>query len=382
MENHTVVTRQSWFSRLGYAFKGVLVGILLLLGGIVLLWWNEGRAITTAKALAEGAQRVLSVVADRVDPGNQGKLVHVAGRALAGGRLADPDFPFMAAQALVLQRKVEMFQWQEEHHTKEVKKLGGGVEKQTTYTYKKAWSSSVRNSSHFYDPSGHRNPSAMPYASFTIKAPNARLGAFRLPAGMLALSAPDPLAVPENAPLREDRKVAGGQIYIGKNPDAPEIGDLRIQYTYAPEQDVSVVAGQMGDSFGAFSVGNGKRSIQILKPGLLDADAMFNAARNENAMLAWLLRALGALCACGGVYLVLRPLSVLGDVVPFIGGIVNFGAGLVALVVGLACSLIVIALAWMFYRPLLGMLLLATSVAALAGTRLLAGRSGTRASLR
>ncbi len=375
-EKYTVTTSQSWFSRLGEAFKGILVGLVLLLGSAGLLWWNEGRAITTAKALTEGSKLVVSIPADRVDPANEGKLVHVSGPARAGGTLADPDFPFMTAKALVLQRTAEMFQWQEDQQSKEVKKVGGGVEKQTTYTYKKVWSSSLKNSSRFREAQSHTNPSSMPYASARQKAPDARLGAFRLPANLLDLPASEAVRPPENAQLSGNRSISEGQIYIGKNPGSPEIGDMRIRYTSAPEQDVSVVARQTGDSFGGFSAGGGKRSIQMLKPGLLDAAGMFGAAQSENSVLSWVLRGVGTLCMCAGLFLILRPLSVAGDVVPLIGNILGFGAGLVAFCVGLACSLAVIALAWLFYRPLLSALLLAAAVAALAGIRLLAGRSG------
>ena len=45
-------------------------------------------------------------------------------------------------------------------------------------------------------------------------------------------------------------------------------------------------------------------------------------------------------------------------VVPFIAGIFGWGIGLVCTILGVVWSLIVIALAWLFYRPLLGIVLL------------------------
>jgi hypothetical protein len=41
--------------------SGLLVGLLFLVGSIVLLIWNEGRAIQTYRALAEGAANVVSM---------------------------------------------------------------------------------------------------------------------------------------------------------------------------------------------------------------------------------------------------------------------------------------------------------------------------------
>ena len=50
---------QSWISRLGGSLKSVLFGIVLFGASIVLLWWNEGRAVKTAKGLKEGSAAVV-----------------------------------------------------------------------------------------------------------------------------------------------------------------------------------------------------------------------------------------------------------------------------------------------------------------------------------
>ena len=56
----TEVTEESWFSRLGGAFKGILTGIVLFILAIPLLFWNEGRAVRRAAALKQGAASVVS----------------------------------------------------------------------------------------------------------------------------------------------------------------------------------------------------------------------------------------------------------------------------------------------------------------------------------
>ena len=371
MDRYTVISKESWFSRLGNALKGILLGLALLLAAGILLWWNEGRAVQTAQGLKEGAALVVEVSVDRADPANEGKLVHVSGMALAGKALTDPDFSFMTVKALVLRRQVEMFQWKEEQQTKEVKKVGGSTEKVTTYSYQKVWSSMLHDSTRFYEPNGHGNPAAMPYAGLTLKAPDALVGAFKLPADMLDLSTREPLRAPDGNTVAKGR-VINGYIYMGKNPDAPEIGDLRISHFYAPEQDVSIVARQQGNTFASFSVSGGKSTIRMLKTGLYDAAAMFDAAQAENTLLTWLLRAGGLIGLFIGFFLIMRPLSVVGDVLPLLGSILGAGIGLAALCLSLASGMLVIGLAWIFYRPLLGVVLILATVAALVGLKLLA----------
>ena len=46
------------------------------------------------------------------------------------------------------------------------------------------------------------------------------------------------------------------------------------------------------------------------------------------------------------------------EVLPFIANILGWGVGVICTVVGVVWSLIVIAIAWLFYRPLLGITLL------------------------
>ena len=65
MDEHVEVTRASWFSRITESIKAVLIGLVLFFAAFPLLWWNEGRAVQTARSLDEGAGKVRSVAADR-----------------------------------------------------------------------------------------------------------------------------------------------------------------------------------------------------------------------------------------------------------------------------------------------------------------------------
>ncbi len=75
-----------------------------------------------------------------------------------------------------------------------------------------------------------------------------------------------------------------------------------------------------------------------------------------------------------GFALILRPLSVAADVVPILGNIVGAGAGLVAMVCTAALAPLVIALGWLWYRPLIGIGVLIVGAAATYGLVKLAHR--------
>ena len=67
---YTETTTTSWFSRLGSSFSGMGIGLVLLIAGTVLLWWNEGDFVATRDALNEAqsvTQKVSAVLSETPD---------------------------------------------------------------------------------------------------------------------------------------------------------------------------------------------------------------------------------------------------------------------------------------------------------------------------
>ncbi|HPC81864.1 MAG TPA: TMEM43 family protein [Thermoanaerobaculaceae bacterium] len=369
-DTYTEVTRRSWGSKLGASIKGIFGGLIIALLGVVLLWWNEGRAVTTARSLKEGARKVVSILADRVDPAYEGKLVHTSGEATTAETLVDPDCG-VQARALALRRKVEMYQWKESSRSETKKKLGGGEETVTTYSYERAWSDGLIDSSRFKKPEGHTNPQRFPLESEVWRAGTVTLGAFTLsPALASQIGTFEPLPPPDpyrfRLPAGPGRRVQahGTYLYIGSDPARPEVGDLRISFGMVPPATVSVVAKQSGGTLTAFQTDAG-RALQLLAYGVQPADVMFETAQHGNTMLTWLLRLVGFGLIFAGLNALFRPLVVLGDVVPFVGNLLSKGAAAMSFLVAAVVAFVVIALAWIAHRPVLGIALLAAAAGAL-----------------
>src|SRR3990172_9066084 len=111
--SYTEISRKSWGSRLQESIKSVLFGIVLFVAAFPVLFWNEGRAVRRAKSLEEGASVVITVPADSVDTANERKLVHMTGETTTTETLSDPDFG-ISASVIKLERRVQMYQWEEE----------------------------------------------------------------------------------------------------------------------------------------------------------------------------------------------------------------------------------------------------------------------------
>jgi hypothetical protein len=360
-------TRAGYLSRIGQSIKGVLVGGLLFFVALLLLFWNEGRAVRTAKGLAEGAAVVKSVTSDAVDLGNEGALVHVSGLASPGMPLRDESFG-ASAHALRLERQVEMYQWQQETKSEKTQNLGGGEETKTTYSYTKAWSRKPIDSASFKLAAEHRNPPEIPFKELDLVASDARLGAFRLGEALVRkIGGSEPLAlsdamlqsVPEAS--RPKGRIQDGLLCIGADPANPQVGDVRVSFRIVKPQTVSVVAQQTNGSFATYKARSGSE-VLLLEAGTHDARAMFRSAEAGSAALTWALRLGGWFLMTFGVTLVLRPIAAIAGFVPAVGRAVGCGTWIFSGFVSLGLSLTTIAFSWAFFRPFL-----AIAVAVLAG---------------
>ncbi len=104
----------------------------------------------------------------------------------------------------------------------------------------------------------------------------------------------------------------------------------------------------------------------MLQTGTHTAESMFQSAMSANTMMTWALRLAGFLMMFIGISMIFRPIAVMGDLVPFVGSFLSGGVSLFAAIVALPLSLAVIAVGWIFYRPLIGLLLLACGIGVVA----------------
>mgnify|MGYP003338654904 CR=1 FL=1 len=164
-----------------------------------------------------------------------------------------------------------------------------------------------------------------------------------------------------------------GKLYLGANPNEPKAGDLRITFRTVPNGPVSIIGRQSGADFAEYQTQAGDKLL-MARSGLMSAPDMFKAAEQENRILTWIIRLVGVVIMFIGLVLILKPLVVVADVVPFIGGILGAGAALVAAVVTAVMAPLVIAIAWLWYRPLVSIVAIAIGLAIAFGFRTLAAR--------
>lgn len=362
-DSYTQVTHSSWFSRIGQSLAGTLMGLLLFLAAFAVLFINEGRAVKTHKSLQEGLSVVISVDNARPDSANEGKLIHVTGKADTQDRLKDPVLN-VEVTAIKLERTVEMLQWYEHQKSVTTKKLGGGTETETTFRYTKEWSESLINSSNFQQ-TDYQNLDTMAIVSEKWQADNVAVGGFRLTDSQVnRINRFEKVTLTDENKLKKkitgESRLEGGYLYLGSGSH-DEIGDFRIKMQVVYPADISIVAGQSGNGFMPYKTEVGK-TISLLSEGIKPVDEMFSAAEAANTTLTWGLRVAGLMMMFFGLKLMVRVLSVLADVVPLFGTIVGGGTSIISFLIAVMFSLVTIAVAWVFYRPLIGVALLAAAL--------------------
>lgn len=335
----------------------------MIMAAFPVLFVNEGCAVKTRKTLDQGSKQIVLVDPTAIDNANEGKLLHLSGKAISQSSLEDPQFQ-VKTEALKLKRDVEMYQWKESQSTETNKKLGGSEEKTTTYTYDKLWEKGKIDSSSFEKPSGHSNPT--PSVTPQVWTANPiTVGAFTLNNGLISqINQFTPVQIETNKNIKSttaglpNLQLINGQYYSGKDPSNPQIGDLRISLLQVNnDTEVSIIAQQVAPSFEPFT-GKSGSTIEMLQIGNHSAAAMFADAQKNNQIRTWVVRVVGFLLMLIGFHFLFKPFSVIADVLPIAGTIVGVGTGIVAFLLSAPLSLATIASAWIFYRPLIGIPLL------------------------
>ena len=401
MSQYQTTSSQSWLSRLGGAFKGVLIGLIIFIIGFPVLWNNEHDAVRNTNALNELQKVTIDVGKPEIQAENEGKPVFMTGPAATQDVLTDPIFG-ISENAIRLSREVEIYQYVEQQHSETKKKMGGGTETVTTYTYEPAWVQAPIDSNTFENPDARttcRNVGIMRFQDDELMASNVSFGAFKFGPEIIAkiggskgyTLAPDfqlpqqlkvlgariegeYVVVPYTAPATTtanainqavnavagagDANAAGQAIANAVVPQpVTQIGDLRVKFAITKPHDVSLIAVQKGDTFTDYTAKNGKKQF-LFRDGTHTATDLFEAKAASNKMKRWFFRAIGFILMYIGMGMVFRPLSVLADVIPFIGTIVGKGTSFVAFIIAAICSLVTIAIAWIAYRPILAISLL------------------------
>lgn len=321
------VTRTGYGRNILNSFVGALIGLLLFFGSFIVIWWNEGR---TNMALV--AAESIPATASRIEAANEGKFVAVTGDLVATEPIGDAPY-FKAGDYLQLERKVEMFAWDEESRSETRDKVGGGSETVTEYTYEKKWTASPENSANFKQPDGHTNP-ALAVEGKRLLAPGATLGAFGLDLNQLTLPSGSAVALSSQTVLTDAAKLDGSYLFSGQGTQSsPQVGDIRISYTALDSPAAVTVFGQQsGERLTPYLYEKSSTFFRALNG---DRNAAIQELQTEHTIITWLLRGAGFLMIWIGLLLVVSPLGTIAGILPILKQLTGFISGIITFIVAL-----------------------------------------------
>jgi hypothetical protein len=380
---YQVKTTTNYGNRLLGALKGVGTGFILLFIGTIMLCANEGNYVKNYKTIGDAQKALVKRTIDvsTEDSSLDGKLIYAHGFADTKDIVEDELFG-VSEKAIAVVRLVEYYQYQEHKSSEKKDKLGGSEEVTTTYTYEKKWVTSPINSSGFADPDfkGKNFILENEVKSQIVYAKNVTFGAYKLPRFIIEdIRGSEPvkprvsdseLAQWNNRVTKRARElgiktdsntlaqIQGNIVYFGKSSSSPQVGDVRITLGKVVPADISIIAKVVGNTFEEFTSPSTGRTFYGVEMGTVSADAIFAKAINLNKLLTWILRFLGIFLVVAAFKMIFKIFPTLFKVLPPLASIVGAGVTLVCSVGGFAWSLVVISLAWLFYRPLIGIPLL------------------------
>ena len=350
-----VTNKQGFFGKLGNSFSGIVVGIILLFGGISLLWWNEHNNVKNIKDVKEMRDQVIDISSSKIDEANEGKLIATNGKLNYNDSVMTDSTFNISAKTPVLSRTVEMYQWVEESKTED---------DTTTYTYKKEWKDEIVDSTEFNSIKGHENPAYMAYESDKfVTDEDLKVGEFTLISSFKDLLSTDKNVVPEEGIILPEGYILFNK-YITNSADMenPQVGDIRISYQKADYKDVSVLGKQVGDTIAEYTTKKNTNIKKIVK-GTTNGTGMINEIESANKFMKWVYRFLGIFLIVIGISSILGPITTLIGYIPFVGKVVNSMIGVISFLVGLAISLVVIAISWFAARPIVAIVSLVIAAA-------------------
>jgi len=344
-----------------------LIGLLILASGCGILFWNEGRAVRTAAALEEGLRDILvpettNVVFDE----NNGALVLVSGELNIPDSLKDEKYG-ISMPAVKMRRVVQVYQWQETEDTRTGSNLQGEEHDnhEKSYSYSTDWYDYHIDSSNFASTLGHHNPhlDSWPLNSSLLTNSRVKIGGFLLGTDLKQKFNDFKPFTSDFKPLEGDFKIYAGLYYHTANLWQPEVGDWRVQFSYAGRhgEQFSVVGRQSGREIRPYQTSGGE-NLLLLHSGTRPPAEIFQSEHHSNRTATWLYRLAGWLVSFIGLSCLSSLLEMFLDQNPSVRTLVSLSVTNLHFSVSISLTLFIISLAWLLYRPLLSLLLISVGV--------------------
>ncbi|XP_044743202.1 transmembrane protein 43 homolog [Chrysoperla carnea] len=341
-----------------------IFGCIFLTIGFWVLFSNEAKAIRHSQVLDEVLNTVN--ILNPNEPMNKNldsTLVYISAPIHIEEPLTEPEYG-ISVQAVKLKRRVQMFQWIEEETTPDYSPIDAHTDAaQKNYYYYTDWREKLIDSSRFYMRAGHENPRNIHLKSHVQIADVVKIGPLTLSLPVKLKFTDSFEITSDERPERQDIKLHMGLYYHTDDIWNPEVGDIRIQFSYAGPsgQEVTIVGQQQGNSIVPYLT---KDNVEVLmvRPLTHTLEEMFNmehgALRHEmwkTRGFGWFLLFISTNCVAEIVYIIVSRLPIFKNVIALDSTIYT------NITVSLTTTILIISFSWIMQKPIfaLGCLIMA-----------------------
>lgn len=346
-DHYTEVTNTGYFWRIWKSLKGVLIWILLFFLSFFVLYRNEGKV-----NLADVARTSTTITAKSENLADlQDKLVSVSGILKTDNEIW--DIYLKPGKYISIDRQTQMYAWVETTREETEKNLWGSETTTTTYDYNTKWVESPESSSSFKYPSWHTNPEKS-IESTSIIAGDLQTEGFSLNKNIELPVWTELTLTEENIILQEWIKQEWNYLYKPYNSistySSPSVWDVRVSYAVLEnplKNTTTFWKLENKDTISAFVWPKDSKLYRVLEWNREEAIATL---QYEHDMLTWILRWVWFFMMFMGLVWILTPLSVVLDVIPFVGTFWEWAIKVVSFVVAFVLSLITIIISMIIHN--------------------------------
>ncbi len=372
-DTYTEVRKEGYLSRIWNALSWVIVWILLFILSFFVLYWNEWKV-----NLASVAKTATDVTSETQNLDElQGKLISTFGTLKAKQWLSDTFL--QAWNYISIRRNVEVYAWTETTKEESEKHLWGSETTTTHYNYDKKWVNYASDSSNFKYPEWHKNiPKSI--ENKNLVAEDLQIENFSLDnkialPGFSKLHLTDENVIlvpplvrqgnylfkPYNVSQKdsvntseEDMndyfygiKEEGKAVYDSNNP---KIWDIRISYEVLenPIKNITVFWKlENKDTINTFVWPKNSELYRAFRGNKQEA---IKTLEIEHKIFSWALRILWFLMMWFGLVSILNPLSVVLDVVPFLGKLWSWAIKTLSFIIAFILTIITIIISMIIHN--------------------------------
>ncbi|GEM_PF-638601 len=350
------VERKSFGSKILSSFVTAIIGLVVFLGSFVVLYINEGR---------EDLGKVASAASEVTQEGHsldKGTLIGVKGSITASAYAGDT---YLAqGEYVYIARTVEMYAYIEEEHRESKDNLGGSTTTTTTYSYKKEWTLSPRQTSTFQGDANEL-PGSIPadynqkIASMPEQAheqgEQLKMGRYTL-MDNVEFSGSKQLKLTQdkiNAEALEHYALTSSYLFLGDegiSPTSARLGDYRISYLVIDSSDIGILLGAAdGDSISAFITPK-EHQLYRFFAGAGSLSEAVQILTQEHKTVTWILRLVGFLMMFLGLIAMTGPITKFLSVVPVFSKISGFIFGVIAFFVSLVLTTVIVVISMVLHN--------------------------------